>query len=127
VRNQDRWFTGVFDESCQEAPVPEVGDEVQLIATKLDQAARTGVVTEVRGRMLTVQWTTGNQSVFVPAPGTLTVLDRGAKKGVAKAAARKAPVRKTTKRQTTAKKAPVRKTTKRRTTVTKKAARKRVR
>jgi hypothetical protein len=42
----------------------------------VDQAPRSGVVTDVRGRMLTVRWATGDQTVFVPAPGTLTVLRR---------------------------------------------------
>jgi hypothetical protein len=56
--------------------VPEVGDQVQVVGTKVEQAPRSGVVTDVRGRMITVQWATGNQTVFVPAPGTLTVLGR---------------------------------------------------
>jgi hypothetical protein len=54
--------------------VPEVGDHIQVVGTKVDQAPRSGVVTDVRGRMLTVQWSTGDESVFVSAPGTLTVL-----------------------------------------------------
>jgi hypothetical protein len=44
------------------------------MGTKVEQATRNGVVTDVRGRMITVQWATGGQTVFVPAPGTLTVL-----------------------------------------------------
>jgi hypothetical protein len=56
--------------------VPEVGDEIQVVGTKVDQAARSGVVTDVQGRMITVQWAAGNQTVFVPASGTLTVLGR---------------------------------------------------
>jgi hypothetical protein len=72
---------------CQEALVPDVGDQIQVMGTKVDQPTRSGVVTDVRGRMVTVQWTTGDQSVFVPAPGAVTVLGR--------ASAKRAPVRKT--------------------------------
>ncbi len=56
----------------------EVGDRIRLVATKVDQASRTGVVTRVRGRMITVRWETGVESVFVPAAGTLTVLGKAA-------------------------------------------------
>src|SRR2546429_1023848 len=135
----------------QEALVPEVGDQIQVVGTKVDQATRSGVVTDVRGRMVTVQWATGGQSVFVPAPGTLTVLSRAdagrrrtnvtarvsrSARGAIparpstttkKKAARKAPVRKTAKKgvaKATARKAPVRKTAKK--GVAKATARKRV-
>jgi hypothetical protein len=43
-------------------------------APKVEQPTRNGVVTDVRDRMITVQWATGGQTAFVPAPGTLTVL-----------------------------------------------------
>ena len=115
--------------------MPEVGDQIQVVATKVNQATRSGIVTDVRGRMITVQWATGDQSVFVPAPGTLTVLgraatrtrstagratkSRGAKGAVparpsttTKKAARKAPVRKPTTKgaaKATTRKAPVHK------------------
>jgi hypothetical protein len=118
--------------------VPEVGDQIQVMGTTVDQATRSGVVTDVRGRLVTVQWATGEQSVFVPAPGTLTVLgradarrrttnvsarasrnDRAASPArpstTTKKAARKAPVRKAAKKgvaKATARKAPVRKTAK---------------
>ena len=64
----------VSDKCRQEALVPEIGDQIEVMGTKVDQAPRIGVVTDVRGRMLTVRWATGDQTVFVPAPGTLTVL-----------------------------------------------------
>jgi hypothetical protein len=116
--------------------VPEVGDQIQVAAMKVNQATRSGIVTDVRGRMITVQWATGDQSVFVPAPGTLTVLgraatrtrstagrarkSRGAKGAISarpsmtatKATTRKAPVRKPAKKggaKATTRKAPVRK------------------
>ena len=75
--------------------MPDVGDQIQVMGTKVDQPTRSGVVTDVRGRMVTVQWTTGDQSVFVPAPGTVTVLGR--------ASAKRAPVRKKTPRKSVAK------------------------
>jgi Domain of unknown function (DUF1918) len=100
---------------CQEALVPEVGDQIQVAATKVDQATRSGVVTDVRGRMITVQWATGDQSVFVPAPGTLTVLGRADTRprrttGSARAsrsARRATPTRPTTTKKPLAKKTPV--------------------
>jgi hypothetical protein len=129
--------------------VPEVGDQIQVTGAKVDQVPRSGVVTDVRGRMLTVQWATGDRSVFVPAPGTLTVLGRAdarrrrrnvsatasrsargatpARPSTTKKAARKTAVRKTKKgaAKKTARNTAVRKTAKKR--VAKKAARKRVR
>jgi hypothetical protein len=56
--------------------VPKVGDQIELAATKVSQAPRTGVVTGVSGRMITVRWPSGEQSIVVPAPGTLTVIGR---------------------------------------------------
>jgi hypothetical protein len=134
--------------------VPDIGDQIQVMGAKVGQATRSGVVTDIRGRKVTAQWATGDQSVFVPAPGTLTVLRRtDTRRRSAKAsrsaqgaiparpsttnkkAARKTPVRKTAKKdvaKTTAHKTRTPKTTKtptaqRRTTVTKKAAPRRVR
>jgi Domain of unknown function (DUF1918) len=72
----------------------EVGDRVELAAAKVERRPRNGVVTAVRGRMLTVRWDSGEQSTVVPASGTLSVLGhkakstgRTAKKAVKKAAA----------------------------------------
>src|SRR5680860_698313 len=111
---------GCFDECCQEGLVPEVGDQIQLTATKVDQASRSGVVTHVRGRMITVQWAAGHQSVFVPAPGTLTVLGRAGarpRKATIRARASRSaraaiPAQPSSTKKTLAKKAPVRKTAK---------------
>ena len=58
--------------------MPEIGDQIEVMGTKVDQAPRSGVVTDVRGRMLTVRWATGDETVFVPASGTLTVARRAA-------------------------------------------------
>jgi Domain of unknown function (DUF1918) len=109
--------------------VPEVGDQIQVTGAKVDQVPRSGVVTDVRGRMLTVQWATGDQSVFVPAPGTLTVLGRAdarrPRTNVSARTSRSArgaiPVRPSTTKKKTARKAAVRKTAKK--GVAKKAAR----
>ena len=101
--------------------MPEVGDQIEVAGTKVDQAPRRGVVTDVAGRMLTVQWATGDQSVFVPAPGTLTVLGRADAKrsrtNVSARASRSArgaiPVRpSTTRKKKAARQAPARKTAK---------------
>ncbi len=100
--------------------MPEVGDQIQVVGTKVDQATRSGVVTDVRGRMVTVQWATGDQSVFVPAPGTLTVLGREdarrRRTNVTARASRSArgaiPARPSTTTKKAARKAPVRKTAK---------------
>jgi hypothetical protein len=131
---------------CREVFVPEVGDQIEVVGAKVEQATRIGVVTDVVGRMITVEWATGNETVFVPAPGTLTVLGRAdARRGRTKVSARasrdvrgaisarpsktkkkavrKAPVPRAAKRRVTkkaARKAPVPKTAKKR--VTKKAA-----
>jgi hypothetical protein len=83
--------------------VPEIGDQIQLVAVKVNQAPRTGVVTGVRGAMITVRWSSGEQSVVVPAPGTLTVIGRdapeqAAPKATAKNRAPKPPAPKTAKR-----------------------------
>jgi hypothetical protein len=66
----------MVDEGMREGLVPEVGDHIELVATKVSQAPRTGVVIDVRGVMITVRWSSGEQSVVVPAPGTLTVIGR---------------------------------------------------
>jgi hypothetical protein len=130
---EDRWSTDVSDECCQEALVPEVGDQIQVVGTKVDQATRSGVVTDVRGRMVTVQWETGDQSVFVPAPGTLTVLGRAdARRRRTNLTARASrsgreaiPARPSTTTKKATRKAPVPKTATK--VVAKKATRKRVR
>jgi hypothetical protein len=54
--------------------MPDVGDEILLASKKVGQDARRGTVTKVGGTMLTVRWTSGEESVFVPGPGSLTVV-----------------------------------------------------
>jgi Domain of unknown function (DUF1918) len=51
----------------------EVGDRVLVEAEKVGSVTRSGVVTAVDGRLITVRWDAGSQSVFVPAAGSLHV------------------------------------------------------
>jgi hypothetical protein len=74
----------------------EVGHRVQLAPAKVGRRPRSGVVTAVRGQMITVHWDSGEQSTVVPASGTLSVqghkpkstgqaVEKGAKKAAAAA------------------------------------------
>jgi hypothetical protein len=51
----------------------DVGDRVLIESEKVGSATRSGVVTAVDGRMITVRWDTGGESVFVPSAGSLRV------------------------------------------------------
>jgi hypothetical protein len=51
----------------------EVGDRVLVESEKVGSVTRSGVVTAVDGRLITVRWDGGSESVFVPAPGSLQV------------------------------------------------------
>ncbi len=72
----------------------EVGHRVQLAPATVGRRPRSGVVTGVRGQMITVRWDSGEQSTVVPASGTLSVqghkpkstgqtVEKGAKKAAA--------------------------------------------
>jgi hypothetical protein len=50
-----------------------VGDRVLVESEKVGSATRSGVVTAVDGRMITVRWDSGQESVFVPSAGSLQV------------------------------------------------------
>ncbi|HYY80412.1 MAG TPA: DUF1918 domain-containing protein [Actinomycetes bacterium] len=56
----------------------EVGDRVLVESEKVGSATRGGVVTAVDGRMITVRWDSGGESVFVPSAGSLTVTEHEA-------------------------------------------------
>ena len=56
--------------------MPEVGDRVRVESRKLGQAVREGVVTGVVGHMLRVEWSTGEESTFMPGPGAVTVVGK---------------------------------------------------
>jgi hypothetical protein len=51
----------------------EVGDRVLVESEKVGSAVRTGVVTAVADRLITVRWDSGSESVFVPSAGSLRV------------------------------------------------------
>jgi Domain of unknown function (DUF1918) len=51
----------------------EVGDRVLVVSEKVGSVTRSGVVTAVDGRPITVRWDAGSQSVFVPSAGSLQV------------------------------------------------------
>jgi hypothetical protein len=54
-----------------------VGDRVEVTARKVGQHSRHGTVTNVRGWVVEVRWDTGEQTAFVPAAGSLTVVGHG--------------------------------------------------
>jgi hypothetical protein len=92
----------------------EVGDRVRVRSTKIGQAMREGVVTQVLGDLLRVQWSTGEESTFTPGPGSLTVVgrSRAASKKAATASTKKRPTagnKKTAKKSVAKRKAAPRK------------------
>jgi hypothetical protein len=52
----------------------EVGDRVLVESEKVGSAVRSGVVTAVDDRLITVHWDSGSESVFVPSAGSLRVI-----------------------------------------------------
>jgi hypothetical protein len=56
--------------------MPDVGDRVRVDSTKVGEASRAGVVTSVIGQLLRIKWTTGEESSFVPGPGSLSVIGK---------------------------------------------------
>jgi hypothetical protein len=56
------------------AVMVHVGDRVEVAARKVGQQPRHGTVTSVRGTVVEVRWDTGEQTAFVPAAGSLTVV-----------------------------------------------------
>ena len=51
----------------------EVGDRVLVESKKVGSVTRSGVVMAVDGRLITVRWESGAESVFVPSAGSLRV------------------------------------------------------
>ena len=76
--------------------MPKVGDRVRLASRKVGQDPRAGVITGVRGQMISVRWSSGEESSIVPGPGTLTVVGRATPrtKAAAKQKKKAAPARK---------------------------------
>ena len=85
----------------REMTMPDVGDRVRVQSTKLGQAVREGIVTSVVGHMLRVQWSTGEESTFMPGPGAVTVVGKARGRTTKKASAKKVPA---SAKKTTAKK-----------------------
>jgi hypothetical protein len=86
--------------------MPEVGDRVVVESRKIGQAERDGVVTGVAGRLLTVKWATGEESTFVPGPGSMRVVGKmreatGKKAGAPAKTAKSAPTGKKTAKKST--------------------------
>jgi Domain of unknown function (DUF1918) len=50
-----------------------VGDRVLVESEKVGSVTRSGVVVAVDGRLITVRWDSGSQSVFIPSAGCLQV------------------------------------------------------
>jgi hypothetical protein len=86
----------------------KVGDSVEAATRKIGQTARTGLVTAVRGALITVRWDSGDETSLIPAAGSLRVVggagaeDR--KKSSPKPAARETPASRTKWEQAAAKK-----------------------
>jgi hypothetical protein len=54
----------------------QVGDRVELESEKVGRKPRAGVVTQIQGALIGVKWETGEESMFVPAAGSLRVVGR---------------------------------------------------
>jgi hypothetical protein len=52
----------------------EVGDRVLVESEKVGQITRSGVVMAVEGRLLTIRWDSGSESVFIPSAGSLQIM-----------------------------------------------------
>jgi hypothetical protein len=59
--------------SAEEVDMVEVGDRVLVESEKVGTLTRSGVVMAVDGRLITVRWDSGSQSVFIPSAGSLRV------------------------------------------------------
>ena len=54
----------------------DVGDRVRFHSRRVGETPREGVVTGVTGQLLTIRWSTGEESMMVPGPGSLTILGK---------------------------------------------------
>jgi hypothetical protein len=64
---------GLVASTAEEVDMVEVGDRVLVESEKVGTLTRSGVVTAVEGRLITVRWDSGTQSVFIPSAGSLRV------------------------------------------------------
>jgi hypothetical protein len=53
-----------------------VGDKVRISSRKIGQGPRDGIVTGASGPMLRIRWSTGEESSFIPGPGSVMVVSR---------------------------------------------------
>jgi hypothetical protein len=58
-----------------EADMVEAGSRVEVESEKVGLANRSGVVTAVEGTLVRVRWDDGHETSFVPASGSLRVID----------------------------------------------------
>src|SRR5215213_1053112 len=66
-------WSGLVAPPAEEVDMVEVGDRVLVESEKVGTLTRSGVVTAVSGRLITVRWDSGSESVFVPSAGSLQV------------------------------------------------------
>jgi hypothetical protein len=64
---------GIWSVIQRRPTMVEVGDRVLIESEKVGSAVRSGVVTAVDDRLITVRWDSGSESVFVPSAGSLRV------------------------------------------------------
>jgi Domain of unknown function (DUF1918) len=53
----------------------QVGDRILVESEKVGSSTRAGVVTAIEGRLLTVRWDGGRESIFIPSAGSMRVLE----------------------------------------------------
>jgi len=64
---------GLAASTAEEVDMVEVGDRVLVESVKVGVGTRSGLVTSVDGRLITVRWDSGSSSTFVPSAGCLQV------------------------------------------------------
>jgi hypothetical protein len=64
---------GVWSVIQRRPTMVEVGDRILIESEKVGSAVRSGVVTAVDDRLITVRGDSGSESVFVPSAGSLRV------------------------------------------------------
>ena len=73
--------------------MPEAGDRVQVPARKVGETPREGVVTEVAGTLLRVQWSTGEETTFLASMGSLMVTGKATQRSGRGALKKKTPTK----------------------------------
>jgi hypothetical protein len=66
---EDTWGPG-FVIIHRRPTMVEIGDRVLVESEKVGTVTRSGVVTAVEDRLITVRWDSGSESVFVPSAGS---------------------------------------------------------